>query len=88
MKKRWDKTEDLIVCKCYLNSVSTLTIISLFKKYGFERTYNSIAAKKSNYRYLDTGYGYKGYSNQAMQVYIEVTGNQFPHIRKKKGGKH
>jgi hypothetical protein len=47
-------------------------------------------AKIANYRYLDTGEGYYyGYSHQALEVYIQVSGNTAPHLkpeRKMKGG--
>ncbi len=87
---RYTKFEERVACKCYLENKSVIRANKILVRVGIKpRTYNSMHAKMSNYKYLDTGRGSYNYSNLSRIVYIEMTGNTYPYEkpkRKTKGG--
>ena len=84
-RRPWDKREDSIVCKCYFKNMPSKRVNKILLRVGFiPRTDNFIRAKISNFKYLDTGNGRYGYSKQAREVYIEISGNIYPYEKPKR----
>ena len=88
--RHWTLAEDKVACECYLKHETAVFANEVLIRIGIEpRTINCMKSKIRNFKFLDTGVGYYGYSNQAMMVYIEMTGNKHPYLkpeRKRKGG--
>lgn len=84
---KWERSHDELACSIYLNSSILMGIVrELYKAMDNnnypKRTYNSLYYKVKNYQYLETGYGYDGYSKQAREVYIELSGNEHPYAKR------
>ena len=88
--RHWTLIEDKVACNCYRRNKDAYRANKVLTRLGIEpRTINCMKSKIRNYKFLDTGVGYYGYSKQAMMVYIEMTGNKHPYLkpeRKMKGG--